>query len=267
MSDPKKDGRLAAAIRFSLLRGHHSRLHVERDHMVVNVKRNIIASFQSQLGTHDHALKKAELEVSRLKRELELVKRGASHGDLDYDQIAVALEEEFDPRAKELAATPRQIEWANKRLTTLMNVEQTAAFHGRYRRLAERLHPELRLDQSPTASNLWDRVREAYAAGDATELEALELMAEDLPDTHIENLTEPELLSRTERLKIENWKVINEIAAMRREWPFSLANKLPDEKWLKSQKEEYEQKTAQLLSERQVLAEELNRILDTGTIS
>jgi len=265
MSEPENQARLSAANRFALLRGHHAKLHVERDHMVVNVKRNIIAGFQRQLGTHDHALKKAELEVSRLKRELELVKNAASDGDVDYDRIALALEEEFDPRARELATAPRQLEWANKRLTTLMNVEQTAAFHARYRRLAERLHPELRLDQNAQAANLWERVRETYAAGDAPELEALEMMAEDLPDTSLDALSEPELAERTVRLKAENWKVINEIAAMRREWPFSLANKLPDENWLKAQRAEYEQKTAQLLSERQVLAEELNRILDTGT--
>jgi hypothetical protein len=264
MSDPENDGRLSALKRFSLLRGHHAKLHVERDHMVVNVKRNIIASFQRQLGTHDHALKKAELEVNRLKRELELVKSAASQGDVDYDQIAGALEAEFDPRARELAAAPRQLEWANKRLSTLMNVEQTTAFHARYRRLAERLHPELRLDQSPAATNLWERVRETYGAGDALELEALELMAEDLPDTPVDSLSPTEVETRVAKLKIENWNVINEIAGMRREWPFSLANKLPDEKWLKSQREEYEQKTAHLLSERQVLAEELNRILDTG---
>ena len=266
MSEPEKDGRQNAASRFSVLRGHHAKLHVERDHMVVNVKRNIIAGFQRQLGTHDHALKKAELEVNRLKRELELVKSAASDGDVDYERIAVALEEEFDPRARELAAAPRQLEWANKRLSTLMNVEQTAAFHGRYRRLAERLHPDLRVEKSDTAENLWDRVREAYAAGDAAELEALEVMAEDLPDTSVDALSQEELEERIARLKRENWKVINEIAGMRREWPFSLANKLPDEKWLKSQREEYEQKTAQLLSERQLLAEELNRILDTGSI-
>src|SRR5271166_62843 len=115
MSDPEKDGSPNAANRFAVLRGHHAKLHVERDHMVVNVKRNIIAGFQRQLGTHDHALKKAELEVSRLKRELELVKSAASDGDVDYDRIAIALEEEFDPRARELAAAPRQLEWANKR--------------------------------------------------------------------------------------------------------------------------------------------------------
>jgi len=97
-------------------------------------------------------------------------------------------------------------------------------------------------------------------------LEALEVMAEDLPDTSVDALSQEELEERIARLKRENWKVINEIAGMRREWPFSLANKLPDEKWLKSQREEYEQKTAQLLSERQLLAEELNRILDTGSI-
>jgi len=65
------------------------------------------------------------------------------------------------------------------------------------------------------------------------------------------------------RLKKANERMINEIVALRQEWPFPLANKLPDEQWVASQRAQYEQKTAQLLGERDALAKELNRVLDT----
>jgi len=263
MSDHDIDDPADALKRFTVLRRQHAKLHVEREHMLINVKRNIAAGFQRKLGSHEHALKKAEWEVGRLKREVELVRTSAEDGEVDYDRIAGALEEEFDPREHELEQAPRQIERAHERLNTLMNREQTAAFQARYRRLAERLHPDLRFGQSVTAENLWQRVQETYAAGDVAEMEAIELIAEDLPAEDLENKPLAEIEERVARLKMANEASINEISAMRQEWPFPLASKLPDEEWVKSQREDYEQKTAQLLKERDGLVEELNRILDT----
>lgn len=144
-----------------------------------------------------------------------------------------------------------------------MTREQTAAFQARYRRLAEILHPDLRFDSNISARNLWQRARESFAAGDAAELEAIELIAEDLPADDIEKLPVEEIEARIARLKGANEKSINEISAMREEWPFPLAAKLPDEKWANAHREEFERKTAQLLEERAVLIEELNHILDT----
>jgi hypothetical protein len=262
MSDSEKIGPPGAVKKFAILRQQHAKLHVEREHMVVNVKRNIMASFQRTLGAHDHALKKAEWEVGRLKRELELVRGSAQEGELDYERVAGALEAEFNPREKELEAVPGQIEWANKRLNGLMTMEQTTAFQARYRRLAERLHPDLRFGQSVTAGNLWERVRGCYVTGDATELEAIELIVEDLPLESVETQPAAEIEERVARLKKANEAMINEISAMRQQWPFPLASKLPDEAWLKGQREEYERKTMLLVKERQVLTEELNRILD-----
>ena len=146
--------------KFSILRTQHAKLHVEREHMVINVKRNILAGFQRKLGTHDHALKKAEWEVGRLKREVELVRDSAHEGEFDYDRIASALEEEFDPQEQELEEAPEQIEWANQRLNAMMTMEQTNAFQARYRRLTELLHPDLRFDKSDAAENLWQRAQE-----------------------------------------------------------------------------------------------------------
>jgi len=263
MSDPEKIGPQDALKKFTVLRQQHAKLHVEREHLVVNVKRNIMAGFQRKLGAHDHALKKAEWEVGRLKRELELVRGSTRDGELDYERVTGALEEEFNPREKELEEVPRQIEWANKRLNAMMSMEQTAAFQARYRRLAERLHPDLRFEQSTTIGNLWERVREGYAIGDAAELEAIEFIVEDLPHEEAEKRPLAEILERVTRLKRANEGMINEIAAIKQQWPFPLASKLPDEGWLKGQRAEYERKTVLLAKEREVLTEELNRILDS----
>ena len=94
-------------------------------------------------------------------------------------------------------------------------------------------------------------------------MEAIELIAEDLPAEALEKRPLEEIKERVARLKAANENSINEISAIKQEWPFPLASKLPDEEWVKSQREEYEQKTAQLLKERDSLVEELNRILDT----
>jgi len=231
--------------------------------MIVNVKRNILAGFQRKLGSHDHAFKKAEWEVGRLKRELELVRKSAENGEVDYDSISGALEDEFTPQEQKIDDAPRQMELAHRRLTTMMTREQTDAFQARYRRLVELLHPDLRFDQAPAALNLWTRASEAYAAGDAPELEAIEILAADLPIDNLDNLRVTEIEERVTRLKSVNQAAINQIVAMRNEWPFPLANKLRDEEWIKSQKAEYEQKTAALVAERKDLVAELNHILDT----
>src|ERR1700677_2171284 len=104
MSDPEPTEQPPSPLKkFAILRQQHAKLFVERDHMIVNVRRNIVAGFQRKLGAHDHALKKAEWEVGRLKREVEMVRASAEKdGEVDYDRIAGALEEEFDPREQEL---------------------------------------------------------------------------------------------------------------------------------------------------------------------
>ncbi len=260
---PDSDSPSSPPQKLTILSRQHAKLYVEREHMVINVKRNILAGYKRKFGHQEHAFKKAEWEVGRLKREVELVRESANHGEVDYDRITRALEEEFDPREQELDDAPRQIEMANHRFNTLMTREQTAAFQARYRRLAEILHPDLRFDSNISARNLWQRARESFAAGDAAELEAIELIAEDLPADDIEKLPVEEIEARIARLKGANEKSINEISAMREEWPFPLAAKLPDEKWANAHREEFERKTAQLLEERAVLIEELNHILDT----
>ena len=134
--------------KFAVLRQQHAKLHAERDHMLVNVKRNIIAGFQRALGGLDHAQKKAECEVSRLKREIELLRAASRRGEVDYNKITSALEREFKPREQLLGDTPRQMDWAFQRLNTMMTAEQTSHFQARYRRLVEQLHPDLRLEPS-----------------------------------------------------------------------------------------------------------------------
>jgi hypothetical protein len=267
MHDPASEDPAPAAPgplrQFTVLRTQHAKLHVERDHLVVNVKRNIVAGFQRKLGAHDHAFKKAEWEVERLKRELELVRNSARNGEVDYDSISGALEEEFTPQEQQIDDAPRQMEMARQRLNTMMTREQTAIFQARYRRLVELLHPDLRFTENTTAANLWARARDSYAAGDAPELEAIEILAADLPREDLDALPVAEIQARVARLKCTNEAVINELAAMRLEWPFPLAAKLPDEEWLKSQRAEYEQKTAALIAERKTLVAELNHILDT----
>ena len=250
-----------AAKQFTILRQQHAKLFVEREHMVINVKRNILAGFQRKLGAHETALKKAEWEVNRLKREMELVR--SSDGEVDYDNISGALDDEFESCGEELDNAPKQLEWANKRFSAMMTMEQTQQFQARYRRLAERLHPGTRLVTGATADNLWERAQEAFATGEFAELEAIELLAEELPAEDIEKRPPEDLEDRVAKLKAANRETIDTISTMRQEWPFPLAAKLPDEEWVGSQRKEYEEKTAALIKERDVLAEELNRILDT----
>src|ERR1700761_9031568 len=102
-SDPDFEVPATSTVRkYTVLRQQFAKLYVEREHLVINVKRNILAGFQRKLGAHDHALKKAEWEVGRLKREVELIRSSEAEGDLDYERIAGALEEEFDPQEQQL---------------------------------------------------------------------------------------------------------------------------------------------------------------------
>lgn len=269
--DPKPDKQtegaaspLAVLKRFTVLRQQHAKLQVEKEHMLINVKRNILAGFQQKLGTHDHALKRAALQVSRLKRELELVRSSATEGEVDYDRITVALEAEFEPQERQLEDVPRQMQWAAQRLSSMMTFEQSQLFQARYRRLMEMLHPDVCFQRPTAVENLYTRAREAYAAGDAAELEAIELLAEVLPKENLESRPITEIDDRVRRLLLANQTAINELSALRSEWPFPLAAKLPDDTWLQAQRTEYQQKTTALLRERDRLSAELNRLLDAG---
>ena len=95
-------------------------------------------------------------------------------------------------------------------------------------------------------------------------MEAIELLAEDLPRENLAAHPAALIEQRVAQLKQSNSQSINEISALRLEWPFHLATKLPDENWLKTQRQEYNQKTLALLRERDSLNGELNRLLDSG---
>jgi len=88
--------------------------------------------------------------VGRLKRELELLRGAAGGGELDYERIAGALEEEFDSRGRR----SRLAEADGVGEPPAENHDDDGADGGlqaRYRRLSERLHPDLRFDQDATS--------------------------------------------------------------------------------------------------------------------
>lgn len=87
---PDSDSPSSPPQKLTILSRQHAKLYVEREHMVINVKRNILAGYKRKFGHQEHAFKKAEWEVGRLKREVELVRESANHGEVDYDRITRA---------------------------------------------------------------------------------------------------------------------------------------------------------------------------------
>jgi gas vesicle protein len=105
-----------------------------------------------------------------------------------------------------------------------------------YRKLAKKFHPDLDPDWQEEARHFWQRIVEAYGNNDLKELKILDLLSRDF-EKEEKVLSTMELLKKDcESLKEKIKEMINDIARVKKGFPFNLEEKLQDDEWVEEQK-------------------------------
>jgi len=222
------------------LRDEFATLLVDRDTLVHTVKTNIETDYQLKIGGKQYALFMRRIESLRLKRKLEILQAAVNRGEMLEDcNIEDQLDKEFaewQRQANDLLARIEQAEFnANLPLHT---AEGTAELKKLYRALAKKIHPDLNPGQSIDHANLWLRVVDAYSKGNLQELRILTLMAEDFRDESPSMNTLEKLKQNCQRLRDGIMALINQLAQIKAQFPFPIAEQLKDEAWVLEQNRE-----------------------------
>lgn len=168
-----------------LLKEELAALFAEWEHLTTTVIPNIEADYVVKLGTLQHELLQIQIGIQRTKREIDIIQAALNRGETVNEQrVQQQLDCEFAEWKAKLDAQVKNIKDAELRLSSLMSLEDSAELRKLYRLLAKKLHPDVNPDQSQDAQNLWLQVQSAYEMADLKQLQALHLLADEIPENY-----------------------------------------------------------------------------------
>jgi hypothetical protein len=217
----------------SLLRGELANLFAERDHLISTVGPNIQAQYALSIGIQEYVALSLDVEVRRLKATIERIQAVENQGKkANLEQIEAAVEDELEEWRAKVDALLNEIKSSEDRLKSLLSPEESRELQRLYKTLAKKLHPDLNPNLTDAHKSLWARVQKAYADGNLSELRALALLGDDLPEPAPESNQLDDLRAQRDELKKRTAAMITVIADIRNQLPFSLEAKLADKEWV-----------------------------------
>jgi hypothetical protein len=202
------------------------------------IKPYLLALYQSQLGPWELELLQAQCELARIRRMVELVQASINRGEpFHLRQIQGTVELELLAWRHRIEERARRIEAAQFRLGHSLSPEEAAELKKLYRQLVKRLHPDVHPGASPAEQALWLQVIAAYEAADLPKLRALDVLTErelppQVPQT-IEALT-----AVREHLRSCLTSLLEQLAKVETERPFSMRAHWEDDAWVSQQRAE-----------------------------
>lgn len=169
-----------------LLKEELAALYTEWDYLTKAVIPNIEAEYVVKIGTLQHELRQVQINIQWAKREIEIIQAAINRGEsVDETAIKVQLESEFAEWKAQLDAQVKDIKDAQTVLSSAaLSPGDSVLLKKLYRGLAKKLHPDVNPDQSEGAHNLWLQVQSAYEMADLKQLQALHLLADEIPDNY-----------------------------------------------------------------------------------
>jgi hypothetical protein len=204
------------------------------------LKPNLLAIFQTKLGPWELQLLEARSEEARLKRKCELIQSAMNRGNPpDLPGIEKALDHEFLTWKQRISETAQKIESARFRLTHLLSREDDLLLKKLFHALAKKLHPDVNPNLSPEQHSLWLRVLQAYEHSDLEKLQALDLAQTDPTNNQVGQGTNA-LDAERERLVARLRAILEKVAEVKKQPPFSMRAHLEDDAWVESRRAELE---------------------------
>jgi len=257
MADNQKEELLSS---FDILRTEYIKLLNDKDVLLNWGKPQLEALYSVKIGVYQVQLLQMQLNIQALKRKLEMARSLTARGmPLDVNAIELIVAEELAEAEMQIMEQAGKIASDKELLSNLESPQRSAELRSLFRQLAKSLHPDVNPELTPEQVQLWNTVKQAYKSGDIEKLKALKIVYDkelNKFDLKIAELSEEDLSLRLEVLK-EGIKVLNdEIIKIKDSFPFDMEDKIKDENWVKSEKENIEMEIAKLRSlERELILE------------
>ena len=214
-----------------------TKLYADKEDLLNTVKLNLELDYQLKIGRKQYELMMVRIEALRLKRKAEILLSAINRQvKCSINVIEAQLDFEFEKWNKEAMEFYRDLKFAEKYVDLgKMTPEDDAAIKKIYRTLAKKFHPDLNPDWQEDARHFWQRIVEAYGNNDLKELKILEILSRDF-EKEERVLSTMELLKKDcESLKEKIKEMINDIARVKKGFPFNIEEKLQDDGWVEEQ--------------------------------
>lgn len=246
MIKPYKPGPLALSPeaekrreRYDELSDEFIKLVSEREELVGTVIPNVEAEYQLKIGRKEYELFCLKVEISRIKRKIDLVQACVNRGQkADLKVINGQLDEEFEQWRKDMEELGEKVKRAEAfHDADKMSAKAAERLRSLFRSMVRQLHPDINPDWTEEAKHLWMRVVEAYERADLKELEVLATLVEGELGTRNEYMS-PISDQKCEALEGKVKGLIDEIGKLKAKHPMPLCEKLEDEEWVRGRQGE-----------------------------
>jgi len=224
-----------------------TKLYADREDLLNTVKLNLELDYQLKIGKKQYELIMVRIEALRLKRKAEILQSAFNRQvKCSIDVIEAQLDFEFEKWNREAKEFYKDLKFAEKYADLeKMTSGDVLEMKKIYRELVKKFHPDLNPDWQEEARYFWQRIVEAYGNNDLKELKILELLSRDF-EKEDKVLSTMELLKKDcESLKEKVKELINDIAHVKKEFPFNIEENLEDDVWVEEQNRLIEDQVAE----------------------
>lgn len=236
--------------RIATLRNEVASLYELRDNMLTYEQPKLIAFYTTQIGQLKYEEYALEVEVRKLKRQMQLAQAAVNRGEQpNVLKINRIVEDEFAVYQEQLEAQLESIKASQEYLASpILTKEDADEMKHIYKVLVKRLHPDWNPNLPQDKADLFVRAQAAYKMCNLHELRNILLML-DGEDTPLSSTIE-EADAEITTLEQSVAQLKKRIKEIEEAFPFTLQDKLYDEKWVEQEQTTIKQHIAQLTEEK-----------------
>lgn len=248
----------------AMMRDELAQLLAEAHDLVQTIKPNLLAIYQSKIGTWELRLLRLRCEAARLKRMVELAQAALNRGKQpDWMAIEGAVELEFLEWQAKIRESVTAIEDAECRMKNLLSPQDSRELKKLYYALVKQLHPDLNPNVNDDQRRLWLRVQAAHDSGDIEELRVLSLLSEKHIPSESLMLSLAQLRQEQESLRRHIASALARIEEIESVPPFTMRKKLTDQSWIEAQRTEIERQIVEQKRLRDIFREQVKMLRNT----
>ena len=181
---------------------------------------NIEKEYVLNFGLLEFKLYKKDLELSKLKRKLQLIQIERNNGQsIDINKINKKVEEEFKEYNENLKKHLDELEEAKNNPGIYLSKEDSAKIKRLYKKCVFKLHPDLNKNITEHEKNIFIKMTEAFKNGD---LNTLEVLYYQMSDDEIDSTLDIEKLNEL----IDEMK--EKVNAIKNSYPYNKKELLTD---------------------------------------